>query len=336
MITAATGLRLEVIGDLESLSALKHEWTTLVEVSAASTPFHTPEWLLTWWKHFGSGELRVFACRQGCALLGILPCFLHTWEGRRQLTLLGSGISDYLEPLMAPGSAPELFDLLSGYLLGASNWDVCDWQDLASPTPLAGLAQTGLCVRIADEIPCSEISIAGTWDDFCRDRPHGLRRNLRRYAEKARQVADFHFFAEQGFKAELLEILIRLHRARWTRHGEAGMIAANRSANFLREAVPALAARGKAMFFGLEFQGRTVAVILSFPHNNVLFAYLSGFDPEYDQYGFGRLLLNKSLEYAFQKRFKSWNFLRGNEPYKFEWGSRIIPKCRLIISRQGA
>jgi CelD/BcsL family acetyltransferase involved in cellulose biosynthesis len=130
-----------------------------------------------------------------------------------------------------------------------------------------------------------------------------------------------------------LETLIQLHAARWNRQGEAGTIASNRSAAFLRQAVPELSAIRGALFFSLEFQDRTAAVILSFPYKGMLFSYLSAFDPEYEQYGFGKILLQKSLEYAFEKGFKSWNFLRGNEPYKFEWGARIIPKRRLIVSR---
>ncbi len=53
-----------------------------------------PEWLLTWWWHFGSGRLRVMVFRQMGEVAGVLPCFLHPWNGRRQLTLVGSGITD--------------------------------------------------------------------------------------------------------------------------------------------------------------------------------------------------------------------------------------------------
>jgi CelD/BcsL family acetyltransferase involved in cellulose biosynthesis len=256
------------------------------------------------------------------------------WEGRRQLTLLGSGISDYLEPLIAAADRAEILQTLSTHLEGRLDWDVCSWQDLSSPTLLAELPVSVTSMRVMEDMPCTEVPIMGNWEMYCRARPRGLRRNLRRYAEKAYQLAEFQFFAERDFKSQLLETLICLHTARWRRQGEAGMIAANCSADFLREVVPKLAAQGHVLFFGLEFQGRTVALILSFPYQNVLFSYLSGFDPEYEQYGFGRLLLHKSLEYAFAKKFKSWNFLRGNEPYKFEWGATLVPKTRLLISRQ--
>ncbi|HEY7305168.1 MAG TPA: GNAT family N-acetyltransferase, partial [Bryobacteraceae bacterium] len=59
------------------------------------------------------------------------------------------------------------------------------------------------------------------------------------------------------------------------------------------------------------------------------------FDPEYSTFGFGRTLLYHALRYAFETGYESWNFLRGNEPYKFDWGARSIPKARLLITRAG-
>lgn len=327
MSRIASGLDLELIRDYAQLLELRNAWNTLVEAHPVSTPFHNPDWLITWWENFGSGELRVFVFRDGGELTGIIPCFLHDWQGHRQLTLLGSGISDYLEPLIHHDYIAELLNVLSDYLHRASDWDVCDWQDLYSPTPLAKLGQ------VHGDISCSEVPIVGCWNDFFRKRSHGLRRNLRRYTDKARMIDDVRFFTRSDFDAGLMADVIRLHGARWHRQGEAGMIASNRSADFLRKVAPKFASRGMLRFFGLKFQDRVVALILSFPYKNVLFAYLSAFDPEYEQYGFGKLLLQNSLEYAFQEGYKSWNFLRGEEPYKFDWGARSISKSRLIIRR---
>jgi CelD/BcsL family acetyltransferase involved in cellulose biosynthesis len=209
------------------------------------------------------------------------------------------------------------------------DWDICDWQDLSSPTALEGIG------HVQDDIPCSEILIAGRWDDFYHARPRGLRRNLRRYAEKAREIDEVRFFVRTNFDARLMDSLITLHSARWNRHGEAGMIAANRSAGFLRDVAAKFAVDDMLRFFALEFQGRLVAVILSFPYKNVLFSYLSAFDPEYQQYGFGKLLLEKSLEYAFFNEYRSWNFLRGDEPYKSDWGASLISKSRLVLRKSG-
>ncbi|MBV8572238.1 MAG: GNAT family N-acetyltransferase [Acidobacteriaceae bacterium] len=335
MIHSANVLELDVAGDIARLNDLAGEWSALARALPNATPFQTPEWLLTWWKHFGSGELRAFIFRRERALAGIVPCFLHHWEGRRQLTLLGSGISDYLEPLFLPECQCDILESLSAGLHALGDWDLCCWQDLDAGTPLGGLTSPLWGTALQHDTPCTEIRLMHDWTRYFGALPRGLRRNLRRYADKARQIVEPRFFTAGGFQEALMNDLIRLHRARWSLQGESGMIVANRSAQFLREVALRLASARMLRFFGLELQQRVVALILSFPYKNVLFSYLSGFDPEYQQYGFGKLLLQYSLQHAFENGFTSWNFLRGSEPYKLDWGARIISKRRLVLAKPG-
>jgi CelD/BcsL family acetyltransferase involved in cellulose biosynthesis len=182
-------------------------------------------------------------------------------------------------------------------------------------------------------MPCSQIPLEGEFDRYWRDRPHGLRRNLRRYNEKACRIDTPQFRVACRAHPELTEALIRLHTNRWKDQGEEGMIVANRSADFLRDVVRELERENMLRFFTLGFQERIVAIILGFPFRNIFFSYLSGFDPGYEVFGFGRSLLYESIKYAFEHGFTAWNFLRGDEEYKFSWGAKPIQKSRLIIRR---
>src|SRR5947209_12504952 len=83
------------------LEELRSEWQTLMDCAADVTPFQSPEWLMTWWRFFGSGELCVVACRSSSELIGLAPLFLVD----RTVLFVGTGISDHLEVLYAPGEA---------------------------------------------------------------------------------------------------------------------------------------------------------------------------------------------------------------------------------------
>ncbi len=326
-------LDLEIVTEVSRLESLPNEWDKLAELVPCATPFQTPEWLLTWWKHFGSGEPRILLFRERGKLVGLIPAFLHEWEDKRQITLFGSGISDYLDPLLAPDTACEIANCLFGYLRCATEWDVCNWQDLSRNDLLNASVPRELVIESVPETPCSAIRIEGTFGDYWQKRPSGLRRNVRRYRQKAEQVAALTSETSASANREYLDTLIRLHSARWREQGEPGMIAANRSAAFLREVVEKLAGRELVRFFILRFQGAIAAVILGLPYRNTIYAYLSAFDPAYSAFGFGRLLLFHALEYAFANNFQKWDFLRGSEGYKFEWGAEEIPKTRLLITR---
>src|SRR3954453_23575296 len=100
MLQKAIGV--EVIDTIEGVRAFETDWRTFQSYFPPATPFQTPEWLLTWWRHFGSGKLQVLIFRSGADIVGVLPCFLHEWNSRRQLTLVGTGVSDYLDPIFDP------------------------------------------------------------------------------------------------------------------------------------------------------------------------------------------------------------------------------------------
>lgn len=328
-------LTASVIRDLRGLYDLQREWESLLADTSGVSPFQTPLWLLTWWQHFGSGELRVFVFRNETGrLVGVVPCFLHEWDGRRQLTLLGSGISDYLEPAILTPFRDEVVDCLGLLLRNDHEWDIANWQDLSLDSALSGLGRNSqLQLRQEPDLFCSEIPVTCAFDAYWAERPHGLKRNVRRYSEKARQIEAPEFTVTPAYDGECLEALISLHSQRWREQGESGMIAANRSGNFLRDITKTLAEDEMTLFFTLRFQKEVVAVILSFPYRNTLFSYLSAFDPVHRALGFGRILLYESLRYSFNQGYASWNFLRGDEPYKFDWGACPIPKSRLVITR---
>ena len=111
------------------------------------------------------------------------------------------------------------------------------------------------------------------------------------------------------------------------------MIQANGSAEFLCDVARKFACRDMLRFFSLRFRDQIAALILAFPYGNTMFGYLSAFDPEHEALGLGRTLLFEAIRYCYQNGYRAWNFLRGDEPYKFWWGAQVIPKCRVRLIR---
>ncbi|HWE53182.1 MAG TPA: GNAT family N-acetyltransferase [Bryobacteraceae bacterium] len=318
-------IALEVIEDRDRLRNFEPEWIEFTRRRVPDNPFQRCEWLMTWWSHFGSGAPRVMVFRHGQEMAGILPCFLHEWNGRRQMTLQGSGVSDYLDPLFDSEHAGEIVRQIRTELARRADWDLCDWQDLSRGTPLACLGE------VIDETPCSAITIDQPFDAYFAGRPKDLKRNLRGDRRKAEATGYVTFEAAATADPELLDALIELHGARWARLGQAGMIESNGSEPFLRDVAERFAASGGLRFFALRFAGRIVAVVLAFCGRTTIFGYLSAFDPRYEEFGFGRELLLQALRYGNEHGYRRWDFLRGEEPYKFSWGAERVEKCRVLI-----
>jgi CelD/BcsL family acetyltransferase involved in cellulose biosynthesis len=326
-MSAAVGLEVETATNIRRLHEISHLWRP-----HARTPFHTPEWLLTWWHHFGSGQLHSLLLWDRGSLAGVVPCFRHAWQGAQQLTLLGSGISDYLDPWVPA----ELAGLVVEHLQQA-DWEVCNWQDLSAESPfLDSSLWSDASVTITSDPPVSAISLGGpSFEDYWQHRSKDLRRNLRRYRDRAEQSGPLQFRVSDCAEHHLIDTLIRLHGDRWQKRGELGMVEQNHSAAFLHDVSQRFAAgsRCSLRLFELRWKGEIVAVILGFAWRQRLYSYLSAFLPEYEVLGFGRTLLYESLRAVWREGFTAWEFLRGEEPYKKSWGAVFQPRSRLIARR---
>lgn len=309
-----------VINSIAEWEACANEWRAMADSAPGTTPFQLPEWQLTWWKHFGSGHLQVLWSEAG-----IVPLFQHEWNGRNQLTLIGSGLADWTDPIQLGDLTRDVND----YLRNNAEVELCDWQDLSCGSPLTHI--DGMQVR--EDMSCMQIAFPSTWDEYWSLRGKDLKRNVRRYGERARAAGSVELQVIKEAEPELLNALIRLHTNRWRRQGESGMIAANHAHTFLKDVAAAFAQRDMLRIFVLRWSGDIVALVLTFVYRNTVFAYMSGFDPEHESLGFGRTLLFESFRYCFGVGYKAWNFLRGTEPYKASWGAELIPKIRLYKER---
>jgi CelD/BcsL family acetyltransferase involved in cellulose biosynthesis len=323
---------LELVRDIERLEEIQPKWTELVEHDPASTPFQLPSWLLTWWQHFGSGSLHVPVFWRESRLAGLVPCFQHVWENRQQLTLIGSGISDYLDPIIEPAYSADVLEVLQEHLDQSQDWELCVWQDLSTATPLQKLRGA----YIHPDIQCAEAPLTGDFEQFWESRSKDLRRNVKRYSQRAREMGAVEFEATDEAPPELLNALIRLHTARWREQGESGMIAANRSEGFLRAIAAEMAVEDRLRLFALRFRDEVVAAIMAFRYGNKIYAYMSAFDPDYESLGFGRTLLYEALRHVYAEAYDAWNFLRGGEAYKSSWGAEPIARCRVVIENERA
>jgi CelD/BcsL family acetyltransferase involved in cellulose biosynthesis len=307
------------LSSIDELNALEGDWSDLALRCPNATPFQHPGWVLPWYRHFGSGELFVLAVRDEGRLQAVLPLFLHGWEGRRQLTILGTGISDYLDVLFDPEAAADCVAAILAYLAGQrSRWDVCSWQDLPAHSPLL----CGLGVRTQAQ-PCVSLPLG------MASLPHGLKRNIRRYTERLTGLGELRF--ETHCDPGVLSDLFTLHGQRWGEIGEAGVLHEGAVQSFHREAARRLSRVGALRLYRATLDGRAIGVVYGYVWAGTFYSYLGGFDPELKACSPGTVILAYAIQQAIEEGLRNWDFLRGEEPYKFTWGGVVVPKYNLVL-----
>jgi CelD/BcsL family acetyltransferase involved in cellulose biosynthesis len=327
-------LKLEVIEDLTRFLSISHDWRALGGRCPSATPFQLPEWVYTWWHFFGSGELRVFTGWKHGDLVALLPCFLHSWNNRKQLTIIGSGITDYLGCLVDAEHAASFLSAIQEHLRTLKDWDICDWQDLSEGDMLK-CWEPSQYFRVAhvEDTPCTRRSLESSDEEFIQSLSSGLRRNVRRYANRLEQTGRVEYGVACAAQTELIESIFNLHTREWNCRGGPGMVEETGSGPFLRAVAGRFSSEDKFRLFYISLDGEPIACIYALVHNGIAYGYMSGFDPDYAQYSLGTLTVAHAMRTSIGAGVRTWDFLRGDEEYKFSWGAQRVPKWRLLVER---
>jgi CelD/BcsL family acetyltransferase involved in cellulose biosynthesis len=324
--TMNRALQVDEIETPAGLEALREEWSALWERCPGATPFQAPEWLLPWRQHLGRGRLWVLALRQGDRLAGLAPFFVERYYGLplRRVCLLGTGGTDYLDLLLEPGCAEEGARLVLDRLAERrARWEFCDFQQLRPRSPLlAAPAPTGLDSLTRPQDVCPVLTLPPTAAALPQALPPRLRANVRYYRRRLEREGEARFeTADVGTLDELLEALFRLHQARWNRRLLPGSFRGARARRFHREAAAGFLARGWLRLHALRFRGTVRAALYCFTAGGRGYYYSGGFQPEMARFSPGTLLTAHALEDAVRAGAGEFDFLRGDEPYKYRWGA---------------
>ena len=168
----------------------------------------------------------------------------------------------------------------------------------------------------------------GGWKhDYKEKHRHELTRKLRRFE---REVPDGRIAWETtpaGFERRLDEFLA-LHRA--SRQGKAKFMDA-RMERFFRRAITALAAEGVARVAFLDTAAGAVASFVTLEWDSTVGLYNSGFAPAQSALSPGLVLLAGVVRDAVERGRRRFDFLRGEERYKYEFGPTPEPVHRVTI-----
>jgi CelD/BcsL family acetyltransferase involved in cellulose biosynthesis len=327
----------EVVRDPQRLADLLPALRDLFARDARATPFQSPDWFVPWAQAFAADhELRVIvASAEGSALV-CLPLALATRAGRRTLCWLGSGISDYLDVLLDrergrsawPGALAALHDLM----LEAERMELSDLPEASALLePLASVAGVvGNCAV------CPRLVLPASPEEYIAALPRWLRRNVRRTeSELARWGQLVWRTASAGDTPELLEHFFELHTARWRNKGEPGALADVRVRDFHRSAAPHLVAQGLLELCVLFVGEQAVAASYVLTRSDACL-YQFGYAPAWSKLSLGSLLIQHSILRAIQHGRAAYDFLRGSERYKYDWGAADTSTYELVREQQRA
>lgn len=319
---------------VETFASLEKPWRDLLPTCTTNHIFLTPQWRRVWWQAFGSGhELLLLSVRRDTELVGIIPLMR---QGETISFICGRDVCDYMDFIVRQGEELTVFSQLLDYF-EPMEWSYMDLH-LLHPYSLtlnflAPLAkQKGYLVEITQEDVSPQILLPSSWDEYLSQLKKKDRHELRRKLRRLDQVKSTRFFTITN-KEQLPQGLIDFFALFKLSQGEKADFMTEQMRGFFEAMVEALAEAGYIRLYFLEVDGIRVASALCFDYDNELYLYNSGYDPAYASLSVGLLLKALCIKEGIREGKKRFDFLRGDEPYKYDLGGRDVPIYRCLISR---
>jgi CelD/BcsL family acetyltransferase involved in cellulose biosynthesis len=340
-------MNIETIRTLPELITLEKEWNILLSKSASHVPFLRHEYITAWWQGLGggewkNGELYVITAREEAGeLVGIAPLFLtQNKQGEPALMLLGSiEISDYLDVVTLPENLPAFLEAMLEYLAGlqVSGAHLLDLYNVLESSPTIPALQSsaeklGWDFSVEPLQHCPYILLPGDWEKYIcsidKKQRHEIRRKIRRAEEYFLPLK--WYIVEDGNRLDAnVDDFLKLmsfdaDKARFLtpamREQMHAIVRAAYDAGWLQLAF-------------IEVNGKRAAGYLNFDYMNHIWVYNSGLDFQYGELSPGWVLLAYLLQWANEHHRASFDFMRGDEQYKYRFGAIDRRVMRLTVRK---
>jgi hypothetical protein len=258
--------------------------------------------------------------------------------------------ADYATILAAPEHLRAAADALAAYCSDGGDpehpqpWDAVDLRRLRTGDPaIEALAAAfgaremvsdwTLNVEREEVCPVATLPAGATLDDYFATLGKKERHEIRRKVRRAEAAGDVALVASADPLADL-PTFIDLHQRRW---GVDGLFPDNaggeQSRVFFRRLFELFPADGPLRLAFLTVDGRRIAACVSFETADAVLYYNAGVDPEARELSPGVVMVERLVRWALERGATRLDFLRGNEPYKYEWGAADEPIQRLLVRR---
>ena len=354
-------------------SILRSTWDALAAGTPSASPFSSWAFHRAWWDAYGDNahDETLVVCRDdGSDPVAIVPLMhRHEVEPTDAAThttmrhtadagltsvpptataiLFGASYhADYATILTEPASLPGVASAVAGYVASpaSGDWDVVDLRRLRCQDPAGGQlaaafgsleVANGWSLTVEREDVCPVVTfpdgvdIEGYLSTLGKKERHEIRRKVRR-AESAGEIR----LEDSGDPQADLELFIELHQKRW---GERGLFPSTRGGEqsrvLFRRMFELFGPDGPLRLTILTVGDKPIAAGAHFETETDLLYYNAGIDPDARDLSPGVLMIYAYVRRALERGIRRMDFLRGNEPYKYEWGAVDEPIQRVLLRR---
>lgn len=343
-----TQITIEKVIAGNAFDLLREEWKQLFAATECS-PFLSWEWLSTWYKSFGSNRsLFIIKVYREDQLIGLMPlCLQNKKVFGMNLVHLGfigeeTGGADYLDLIAKSEDKAEILPAIFDFLKNENCFDLICLESLSSDSSTAEFLQNFSSDKAANRLRCAartteicpQVNLAGGWETILKQSKRAS--NFKRRRKQLEKMPDFEFrsVTSPDETADAFERFYRLHEKRWLKDGGSELSGHPRLLSFQRDLVLGMAQSELLRFDEIWVEGECRASVYGLDDGRAFYYYNSGYDLEWSNFSVGLVLIGLSVEAAIERGNTLYDFLRGDETYKFDWANEKTELITVSLSRR--
>ena len=327
----------ELINGSEVFTQLAAEWDDLAQRGITDTPFQTLAYQQAWWTHLHpeNGRLHTITVRSEQQELLAIAC-LYNVDG----VIHFNGCieeTDYLDLIVSAEHAEAAWQAILDCLCsdGFPQWDSIQLCNIPEASPsriiLEKEAQRrGFLFNETVNEVCPVIHLADTFDAYLEGIDSKQRREIQRKLRRA-QGADAELVVvgpDDDIDTAVTDFLDLLQKSTFEKRD---WLNDGRRAVFY-DAARAAQKAGTLNLIFIEVRGKKAAGLFNFDYNDRIWVYNSGLDPAlFGALSLGVVITAKAIEYAIENGRTTFDFLRGNETYKYRFGAEDTTIYRIHL-----
>ncbi|RMH61070.1 MAG: GNAT family N-acetyltransferase, partial [Calditrichaeota bacterium] len=137
---------------------------------------------------------------------------------------------------------------------------------------------------------------------------------------------------------ESVQNLFTLHNMRFTDKGQATKFNYEQRGAFHKRIAAVWLKQDRLRFYRVLYDDSAIGYLYCYYHNNTILYMQAGFHPDYGKYGLGNQLMLRAMNEGMENGAVEFDFMRGNESYKYKWTSlfRELFTTRIALTSRGA
>lgn len=325
-------MKLHSYTSTDAFSTLKSEWNDLLKRSITDTPFSSWQWHTNWWNAYCPGDLWILTIRdENDTLMGIGSFFIVSHDGTRTLHFVGcEDVTDYLDLLVDKDNQNAVYAAFADALIEHNDkYDAIDLCNIPAQSPTSTmfvelLGDKGYETEMRVQEVCPVITLPDQLPKYIKSLDKKQSKELVRkirIAQGQGDSVDWYIVDDSHNLDEEIDKFLALMAA--SHPDKEAFLQDDAHVKFFKSVVPAAYEAGWLQLNFLTVVDDPVAAYLNFDYNNQILVYNSGLDPvKAPQLSPGIVLLAYNIQHAIENGRDEFNFLRGDEDYKYKMGGK--------------